>query len=222
VQDDEESSPPRAVGGDIEKWFRKGKWSTPGNETHSGCGSTLSYTEGLRKQLPQLLREYWVTEFFDAPCGDFNWMRLVDLENINYIGGDIVSDIVSDNNDRYLTPARRFLVCDITKDRLPRADLMMCRDCLFHLTFRNIKDFLVNFIRSKIPLLLLTSHEIAHNRDLSRPGQFRQLNMLRPPFNFPVPARRIEDWVDGHPRRYLGLWTRDEIAISAAAIRWPS
>ena len=44
-------------------------------ESLSGDGSTLNYTENLRKQLPNLIKAFSINTIYDAPCGDFNWMR---------------------------------------------------------------------------------------------------------------------------------------------------
>lgn len=196
---------------DIKKWFRKGRWVAGGGETHSGAGSTLLYTEKLRNELPLLLEHHRVKTLLDAPCGDFNWMRAIDLGDVQYIGMDIADDIVSEVRTRYESDRRRFIVGDITRTRLPRVDLMLCRDCLFHLMYSQIEEFFDNFRRSKIPLLLLTSHHIAKNRDIERAGRFRQLNMRKEPFGLPEPLAAIDDWIEGHPRRYVGLWNREQV-----------
>ena len=47
-------------------------------ESVSGDGSTLAYTHNLRHELAKFLRAFRVVSMFDAPCGDFNWMRAVD------------------------------------------------------------------------------------------------------------------------------------------------
>lgn len=189
--------------------FWKGQWGD--GESLSGKGSSLAYTENLRKALPGLLDIHQVGLFLDAPCGDFHWMRMVDLPQTYYIGMDIVPELIADNNRVYASRQRKFLVGDITASPLPPADMMMCRDCLFHLPYDYIHRFLSNFLRSGIPLLLMTSNIIAHNKDIDRPGRWRQLNMMRPPFRFEEPETRVEDWIEGHPRRYMGLWTRGQV-----------
>ena len=55
--------------------YKTNHWSS--EESASGLGSTLKYTENLRRELPQLLRQYSLGKVFDAPCGDFNWMKAV-------------------------------------------------------------------------------------------------------------------------------------------------
>ena len=126
------------------RFYKRNIWGS--KETVSGRGSELSYTECLRRQLPQLLKQYCVTRILDAPCGDFNWMRHVvpDL-GIEYIGGDIVQEIVAQNQREFETKGVSFCHLDIVRDPLPSSELMMVRDCLFHLSYREIYGFLVNF-----------------------------------------------------------------------------
>lgn len=203
---------------DLKKFFFKNKWGNDETETVSGAGSTVKYTENIRRELPELWKKYDVRVFLDAPCGDFNWMKLIDASSIVYCGMDIVEDIVRRNKERYGGYHRYFRAGDITEDPLPMADLMMCRDCLFHLRYSDAFRFLNNFVESGIPFLLLTSNLNAHNRDIERPGLWRQMNMRRPPFNFPEPIEAIEDWIEGHPKRYLGLWSAEQVRQVLAAV----
>ncbi len=203
----------------LSTYFRKNKWGDESSETVSGSGSTLKYTENLRQKLPALLKKYDVKVFLDAPCGDFNWMKEVGLSDIQYIGMDIVPDLIIQNHSRYARVGRVFLAGDITRDALPMSDLMQCRDCLFHLPYKDIVRFLDNFARSTIPYLLTTTHLLTHNKDIERPGQWRQLNLKRPPFRFPEPLETIDDWIEGHPRRQMGLWTIEQVAEAAKRAR---
>jgi hypothetical protein len=213
-------SEPFAEVDDLSRYFHRYKWGGPQDETASGKGSTLHYTAGLRDWLPGLLRRLGVHRFLDAPCGDFNWMRTVDLDGISYIGMDIVADLTGHLQQTYGSERRRFLTGDITRDPLPEADLMMCRDCLFHLPYAYDWQALENFARSGIPYLLTTSH-LGRNRDIDQPGQWRQLNLMAPPFTFPPPLEQVDDWVDGHPRRIMGLWSREQVSEALAAREAP-
>ena len=42
-----------------------------------------------------------ITSVLDIPCGDFNWMQKVDLSNIEYIGADIVEELIKKNIEIY-------------------------------------------------------------------------------------------------------------------------
>ncbi len=60
--------------------------------------------------------------------------------------------------------------------------------------------------------MLTTTHPLStQNTDIPT-GSFRILNLELPPFGFPEPAVRIDDWIEGHPVRQLALWERQSIA----------
>jgi hypothetical protein len=48
-------------------------------------------------------------------------------------------------------PGREFLHLDITTDRLPKVDAILCRDCLVHCSFRQIAAAVRNFRRRCLP-----------------------------------------------------------------------
>ena len=63
--------------------YRKNGWFVC--ESASGPGSTLGATEPFRAMLPEIIRNLNVRSLLDAGCGDFNWMKEVDLRTIEYI-----------------------------------------------------------------------------------------------------------------------------------------
>ncbi|MDE2006462.1 MAG: hypothetical protein KGI51_07850 [Rhodospirillales bacterium] len=186
-------------------------------ESVSGNGSTLASTELLRAELTALIAELGVGCLFDAPCGDFNWMRLVRLpDEAHYIGADIVDAIIADCAARYAAPNREFRVVDIIRDPHPRADLWLCRDALLHLSNRDIRAALERFVESGTALCLLTTYpDISVNRDV-RTGLTRHINLLAPPFSLPPAGRYLRDAPVGEGPRLLGLWTRAQIAGALA------
>lgn len=90
---------------------------------------------------------------------------------------------------------------------------MLCRDCLMHLPYNYIWEFLRNFVRSNIPYLLTTTHANPKNRDIAAPGGFHKINLRAEPFSFPDPPVLLHDWIRGArwPERHVGLWTREDI-----------
>lgn len=186
-------------------------------ESVSGPGSTLIYTENVRRLLPEVAERFGVRRILDAPCGDYNWMRaLVWKSDMSYVGGDIVEQLVQRNQALYGTDSVRFVTLDITSDPLPDADLWLCRDCLFHLSERDIFDALTNFLRSNIPYLLTSNHPACEvNCDVPT-GSFRLLDLRLPPFSFAQPLLAIDDWIEGFPQRQLALWTRDAVGDAVA------
>jgi hypothetical protein len=198
---------------DLSEFFYFGQWKSRNNESISGQGSTLFYTEMLRKSLPVVLRGLGVKRIIDAPCGDHNWIRHIDLTGIDYLGIDIVQDIVTHNQEKYASDTVRFAQGDITKDTLPDADAMLTRDCLMHLPDQYCWDFLENFARSNIKYLLTTTHVNLKNLDIQKAGEFRKLNLRMPPFDFPDTPILMHDWIRGArwPERYIGMWSRETV-----------
>lgn len=190
------------------------------DESASGLGSTLQYTENLRRELPGLFERFSIRRIFDAPCGDFNWMRHL-LQTVgprvSYTGGDIVRPLIDAHNEHYSSDTVRFIHIDLITGTLPQADLMICRDCLFHLSFADTRSVLRNFLDSGIPYLLTTTHthlEDFSNKDIAT-GDFRLINLYAAPYHFPRdPLMVIQDWVAPDPERTMCLWSRDQVALA--------
>ena len=164
-------------------------WSDP--ESRSGVGSRLDSTRALRAELPRALRQLEARVLLDVPCGDFTWMEHVDLSGIEYIGGDIVPSIVEENRRLYARESVRFVELDLTKDVLPDADILLCRDALVHLSYANIRAVLANVARSNIRFVLMTSFPGRRDNYDVADGDWRPLDFQAPPFSFPEPRLTI-------------------------------
>src|SRR5262249_11416011 len=126
--------------------YERRDWLEP--ETVSGRGSSLERTDAIRRELPALFTELSVRTVLDAGCGHFPRFQALERGLESYVGIDVVEELVAVNRLRYGTPRRRFVALDIIPDRLPRADLIICRDCLVHLKNRQVAAALRNFRRS--------------------------------------------------------------------------
>jgi len=184
----------------------------------SGGGSTLDYTVEVRKHLPVIFEQFNVKTFLDAPCGSLEWMTSVleEVPDLNYIGADIVENLIQHHKETYKNVANRnFLHLDITDDALPAADMWMVRDCFFHLPHDFTVLALKNFLNSDIKYILTTSHLNNEHNDAIVPGGFGLLNLFRAPFEFPEPLYRFIDCVDTpdrHPPREMCVWSKEQIA----------
>jgi hypothetical protein len=173
----------------FERIYETNLWSDP--ESRSGVGSGIDSTRALRAELPAALRELGTRTLLDVPCGDFTWMSRVDLSGIEYTGGDIVPSIVEANRQLHAAASRRFVELDLTKDALPDADVLLCRDCLVHLSYANIGAVLANVRRSNISYLLMTSFPGRGGNYDVVDGDWRTLDFQAPPFSFPEPKLTI-------------------------------
>jgi hypothetical protein len=192
----------------FERIYSTNLWSDP--ESRSGVGSTLDSTAAVRAELPLALQQLDARVLLDVPCGDFSWMGQVDLTGIEYIGGDIVPAIVEQNQRLYARKSRTFKQLDLTRDLLPDADVLLCRDCLVHLSYANIRAALANIARSSIRFVLMTSFPgRADNYDVVD-GDWRPLDFQAPPFSFPEPrltiVERCEEEDGSYPDKSLPAW----------------
>jgi hypothetical protein len=181
-------------------------------ESVSGTGSNLRQTQKLRRELPALLKDINAKTLLDAPCGDLNWMKELSLPIERYIGVDVVTKIVEENQRRYTSERRRFLQLDITKDPLPAADVILCRDCLVHLSHKKIEAAISQFKQSRATYLLTTTFpHIEKNKNIGT-GGWRPINLEKPPFNFSPPLHVIVEESDtAYPDKTLALWKLKEL-----------
>lgn len=208
----------RAGDGDVQAFEQivlENRWRDP--ESVSGGGSNLRQTETLRTELPLLLSRLGAQALLDAPCGDFNWMRHVDLGSMSYIGADVVAPLIERCQRTYGSSMRQFVVRDILVDPLPRADVIMSRDCLVHLSYEHIIAALRNFRKSGATFLLTTTYTSRkRNWDIVT-GSWRPLNLRLKPFNFPPPVDVIVEnstEFDGDfADKSLALWRLDSLRI---------
>lgn len=187
--------------------YKRNDWGS--DVSVSGQGSDLEQTAVIREEIPRLLQELGVRTMLDAPCGDFAWMKQVALDLDDYVGGDIVRELIDADQREYGRPGRRFMTLDVTRDELPRVELIFCRDCLVHLPYRMIFAALENFKRSGARYLLTTTFpDRPENSDIML-GQWRPLNLQRPPFNMPPPLRAINE----HCTQQGGIYADKTLAL---------
>jgi hypothetical protein len=183
--------------------------------SHSGPGSDLEQTRTLVKELPVLLNNLNIMSLLDAPCGDFFWMQKIDLNGIKYIGWDIVEQIINQNIENFKNDKLRFECKDILIDTLPDVDLILCRDCLVHFSYREIKKVLTNLKSSKIKYLLTTTFTNRTKNANIITGEWRPINLQKPPFSFPIPLIILNENCTEKDGEYsdksLGLWRISDI-----------
>ena len=197
--------------------FTERMWNS--DESASGVGSTLAAAHELVQGLPGALHQLGVRSLLDLPCGDFNWMKTVDLTGIDYLGGDIVVDVVEQNQRLHAREGVRFQVLDVVQDDLPPADLIFVRDCFIHFTLDLIQAALSNIRRADIKYLCMTNDSCREryaganfaNIELDRAVdgvnfEYRPLNFQLPPFNFPPPVLTLSDGGAWDGFKSMAIW----------------
>ncbi|HNP62071.1 MAG TPA: class I SAM-dependent methyltransferase [Nitrospirales bacterium] len=197
--------------------YKENYWR--GENSVSGQGSDLEQTQTIVKELPILFDKLKISTMLDIPCGDFFWMKRVDLRGIHYTGADIVGELVERNRYLYQTHNIIFTKLNLLRNDLPQVDLIFCRDCLGHFSFSDIFMALQNMSRSGSTYLLTTTFpERQANRDI-KTGQWRTLNLEAVPFQFPPPQSLLVEHCTQKTSRgeykdkSLGLWKISDIEI---------
>jgi hypothetical protein len=201
--------------------WRNNYWGS--EQSLSGPGSTLEQTASLREKMPLMFDEIGIKSVFDAPCGDMYWMQYVlQNANFNYLGGDIVGELVKANKSKFSNTKVDFIKFDITADVFPIADVWLCRAVFFHLSNRDIYLALEQFVASDVQYILTTNcvtNQQHKNIDIAT-GDWRLLDLTRPPFNFPSESLwEIEDCIPPHPSMTLTLWTKGQVEAILPELR---
>lgn len=185
--------------------WRENAWGDP--ETRSGPGSTTVRTAAFRGALESFLEKTKPRVFYDAPCGDFNWMRLVRLPPaVRYVGADVVVDMIAQLQSDHGRLDRTFLVRDIVFDPPPEADVWLCRESLFHLPLAEIEMVLDRWRASSIAYFLATtSPSMVCNQDVPV-GAWRSINMEIVPFDLGPAQAYLPDAAPTDPAKVVGVW----------------
>lgn len=190
--------------------YRSGAWiMSSDQQSSSGTGSEATSTETLIRELPSMLDKLGCQTLVDIGCGDWNWMRKMRLTP-RYIGIDIVEEVIQTNR-KFEAEGVTFQVANAVEDELPSADVALCREMLFHLSFADGMAVLANIRRSADWLIATTDPDIWFNSDI-RTGDFRRLNLQGRPYRLPAPSFVLSDGAIS-PRRTLGVWAAEDLPI---------
>ena len=114
------------------------------NETPCGAGSELQNTTNVRSSLLEIVKKYSIKTVVDAGAGDLNWMKHMNW-NVQYQGYD-------------LYPRHESVIqFDLTKETLPKSDLILCRHVLNHLSPDYAQKCIDNFSKSESKYLAVTN-----------------------------------------------------------------
>lgn len=192
--------------------YRENRWKD--TDSRSGPGSNLAQTAAIREAIPLLVQGLRCQSLLDIPCGDFHWMSEIEWD-IEYIGADIVAGLIQENQRMYGRANRNFIQLNIISDQLPQVDLIFCRDCLVHLSNAHILDTIKNIKSSGSTYLLTTTFTNRSSNDNIETGDWRPINLQRPPFNFPPPLQLIDEKCTeangAFSDKALGLWRMNDL-----------
>ncbi len=198
--------------------YTSNKWGDP--ESRSGKGSNMVATERIRAALPGLARDLGAESFLDLPCGDYFWMQRVELGVKTYTGGDIVVELIAENQRKYAREGVNFEVINLIEGPVPRHDIVFVRDCLVHLSLAHVAAAIRNLKASGSTWLVTTTYPETGTNEAISTGQWRALDLTAPPFSFPSPERMIDEAMPGlkgssHDKS-MGVWRLADLPDLAA------
>lgn len=172
------------------------RWKTA--EGCSGPGSTLEATKSFREGLSNIIQKYEIKSIIDCACGDWNWMKEMKNELPDYLGVDIVPELIQSHQDKYQTEKIKFIHYDIFRvnELRDQVDLIIARHVLEHHKTEKVLEFLKT-IKGFAKYALITSNNIEKTtRELKEIGRSRGINLEIAPFSLGEPLERILDVAD--------------------------
>jgi len=164
-------------------WLRK--------KSKSGSGSDDEETKYVKKELIEFIKTNNIKSILDIGCGDFNWMKkIIEKTNIKYLGVDFVKPLIEDNNKKYASNNIKFEFLNYNHNNFPDAELIICRDVLVHLSFKNIFNFFEKLKITNFKYIFITNFikKERENLDGEVTNQliwWMPLNLYKTPFNLP-------------------------------------
>jgi hypothetical protein len=190
--------------------YRTGYWKNSTNSSVSGAGSDHIATINITHSLTELFKKQKPSTLLDAPCGDFSFMKNIDLTNINYVGLDLVDDLIVKNNKKYKRKNIKFIQGDIIKDSIPCFDIIFVRDCFVHLEDKQIIEAINNIIKSDSKYLISTTFKgKVKNNQSNDYDRWRPINLEMDPFLLPPPISYLDDRNKKYESdfdKWMGVW----------------
>jgi ubiquinone/menaquinone biosynthesis C-methylase UbiE len=187
--------------------YKNDGWHMGQNETKSGLGSTLMYTENIRNTLIEFINKESIQNMLDTSCGDWHWMKLIQKQLCNYTGIDIVKEIISENNKKFSDDKTNFINNDfltfIQNQPSNSFDLIFCRHTLEHLP----TEYNINFInecKRVCKYLFVTGYNV-HNRNNTEvtSSHYRPINLKLHPYSSILEPFYYTEFYDGPSNVHL-------------------
>jgi 2-polyprenyl-3-methyl-5-hydroxy-6-metoxy-1,4-benzoquinol methylase len=183
----------------MEQIYDLNLWGSNNTEFYSGFGSHNTdlvepYVTVVSKFLTSFNTPITV---LDLGCGDFNIGSQLVKHTKKYIAVDIVEDLINHNKSNFKADNLEFQCLDIAKDHLPKADCVIIRQVLQHLSNKEVQDILNKLVNYKY--IILTEHipegNFVPNKDIISGQGIRLkkqsgLDILKSPFRFNIKYKK--------------------------------
>lgn len=151
----------------------------------SGPGSTPAVTAPYRNFLEGFIQQNEIRTIVDLGCGDWQFSKLINWGDADYVGLDCVSTLIDRNNELYGRDKVRFIHRNaLLEEEFPRRDLIIIKDVLQHWIDEDIHSLIPKLCSFRF--VLFTNCRTDRNVELDQVGGFRPLNLALSPFFLPV------------------------------------
>ncbi len=171
----------------------------------SGEGSLAQLTAGYRDFLTAFIAKSGVKTVVDIGCGDWQFSRLMDWSNVNYLGIDVDQGIVDRNNEQFGRPNIQFVKMNVFNGP-PPADLLLCKDVMQHWSNLMITEFAPFLNRYQYALLTNCADPVDQRNLNIAVGKFRPIDLTAAPFQLPV--SKVYEFKGKSWRKETHLWSR--------------
>ncbi len=110
----------------------------------SGVGSLASNNTSYMEFVQTFIKSHSIKSIVDFGCGDWQFSRLMNWSGADYIGLDLVPDLIETNRKNFVRSGVSFEVFK-SLDDVPNADLLLCKDVFQHLSNDTIAKYLAIF-----------------------------------------------------------------------------
>jgi SAM-dependent methyltransferase len=206
----------------FERIYSESIWGTAGDG--SGEGSEPYFTHGLCMQLQQFVQMFEVQSILDAPCGSAKWVPqlLASMPNVSYTGVDISATAVRraitnlqnvPNNVRIYKGNLVELTAEDTEWSSKSYDLVLCRDCLQHLSYSDILGVLKNLAQVDTQWYAFGSYmtHINENSNITTGNDNFLINLMYQPFNMIPDYILAELHVNTYYRKHVFLYKKQTL-----------
>jgi len=129
----------------------------------SGTGSLLEHNHELIKIFDDFILKNNIQSLLDLGCGAMQWVPFTKTyKSLDYTGVDGASNIIESNIEKFSSPTKKFICCDLFKFKCEdEFDLIFCKDVFQHNQMQELKDGLaqkIGLLKAKHKMIILPTY----------------------------------------------------------------
>lgn len=173
----------------------------------SGEGSSPEATVPYKHFIEDFINKNNISSVVDLGCGDWQFSQFMDFKGAKYLGIDASENIIDINSKKFSNKKVSFMHLPDSYEKIPKADLLLCKDVMQHLNIQEIFKISKIFPRYKFCLItndvlnasplgkaiirILNKRWKLVNREIQI-GDYRPLELTQKPFCFKL--NKVFEW----------------------------